>query len=96
MSRWIAAFLVILTAIAFSAAQDTGEKPLRFPFGSSKSQVPFDVIQVDGKTAWRVAGRGNVKIEELIGPVIMLASDAGSFVNGSVVVVDGALNALVA
>ena len=36
------------------------------------------------------------KIEELIGPVIMLASDAGSFVNGSVVVVDGALNALVA
>jgi len=36
------------------------------------------------------------RIEELIGPVIMLASDAGSFVNGSVVVVDGALNALVA
>ncbi|KEO86861.1 2-deoxy-D-gluconate 3-dehydrogenase [Erythrobacter sp. JL475] len=35
-------------------------------------------------------------IEELIGPVIMLASDAGSFMNGSVVVVDGALNALVA
>ena len=66
MSRWIAAFLVILTAVAFSGAQDTGEKPLRFLFGSSKSQVPFDVIQVDGKTAWRVAGRGNVKIEELI------------------------------
>ena len=36
------------------------------------------------------------RIEELIGPVIMLASDAGSFMNGSVVVVDGALNALVA
>lgn len=36
------------------------------------------------------------KIEELIGPVIMLASEAGSFVNGSVIAVDGALNALVA
>lgn len=36
------------------------------------------------------------KIEELIGPVVMLASDAGSFMNGSVVVVDGGLNALVA
>jgi NAD(P)-dependent dehydrogenase (short-subunit alcohol dehydrogenase family) len=36
------------------------------------------------------------RIEELIGPVIMLASDAGSFMNGSVVAVDGALNALVA
>ncbi|MCB1467056.1 MAG: glucose 1-dehydrogenase [Rhizobiaceae bacterium] len=36
------------------------------------------------------------RIEELIGPVVMLASDAGSFMNGSVVVVDGALNALVA
>jgi len=35
-------------------------------------------------------------IEELIGPVVMLAGDAGSFMNGSVVVVDGALNALVA
>lgn len=36
------------------------------------------------------------RLEELVGPVIMLASDAGSFMNGSVVVVDGALDALVA
>ena len=36
------------------------------------------------------------RIEELIGPVVMLASNAGSFVNGSVIVVDGALDALVA
>ena len=91
MSRWIAAFLVILTAIAFSAAQDTGEKPLRFPFGSSKSQVPFDVIQVDGKTAWRVAGRGNVKIEELIaayssatGKLVSYEADAAGVARGSV------------
>ncbi|MCA8947138.1 MAG: hypothetical protein KDB29_12975 [Planctomycetes bacterium] len=66
MPRWIAAVLVLVIAIAFSAAQDSGDKPLRFPFGGSKSQIPFDVIQVDGQTAWRVAGRGNVKIEELV------------------------------
>ncbi|HNP62481.1 MAG TPA: SDR family NAD(P)-dependent oxidoreductase [Woeseiaceae bacterium] len=33
------------------------------------------------------------KIEELIGPTIMLASDAGSFVNGIVLPVDGAITA---
>lgn len=44
----------------------------------------------------RMPARRLGKIEELIGPVVMLASNAGSFMNGSVVVVDGALNALVA
>lgn len=36
------------------------------------------------------------QISELIGPVVLLASDAGSFMNGSIVVVDGALDAQVA
>lgn len=31
------------------------------------------------------------KIEELIGPVLLLASDAGSFINGAVLPVDGAI-----
>ena len=44
----------------------------------------------------RMPARRLGKIEELIGPVVILASDAGSFMNGSGVVVDGALNALVA
>lgn len=44
----------------------------------------------------RMPARRLGAIEELIGPVVMLASDAGSFMNGSVVAVDGALNALVA
>lgn len=36
------------------------------------------------------------RIEELIGPAILLASQAGFFINGSVLVVDGALDAVVA
>jgi NAD(P)-dependent dehydrogenase (short-subunit alcohol dehydrogenase family) len=44
----------------------------------------------------RMPGRRLGRLEELVGPVILLVSDAGSFMNGSVIVVDGALNALVA
>ncbi len=44
----------------------------------------------------RMPARRLGTIDELIGPVVLLASSAGSFMNGSVVVVDGALNALVA
>jgi hypothetical protein len=67
MTRWIAALLVVFVAFAFTSAQEEPEKPaLRFPLGGSKSQLPFDVIQVDGKTAWRITGRGSVRIEELV------------------------------
>jgi NAD(P)-dependent dehydrogenase (short-subunit alcohol dehydrogenase family) len=34
-------------------------------------------------------------VDELIGPVLLLASEAGSFINGSTLVVDGALSAVV-
>lgn len=44
----------------------------------------------------RMPARRLGNLEELVGPVVLLASDAGSFMNGSVVVVDGALHALVA
>lgn len=53
------------------------------------SQPGQDYIQ-------RMPARRLGELEELIGPVLLLASDAGSFMNGSVVVVDGALNSLVA
>lgn len=66
MTRWIAALFVVTAALAFVAAQDDGEKPLRFPFGSSKSQLPFDVMEQDGEKVWRVTGRGNVRVEELV------------------------------
>lgn len=53
-----------------------------------ESEAGKDYIQ-------RMPARRLGQLEELIGPVVLLASDAGSFMNGSVVVVDGALNALV-
>ena len=65
MSRWIAGLIVVATVFVFAAAQE-GEKPLRFPFGGSKSQLPFDVLEQDGKTVWRVIGRGNIRVEELV------------------------------
>ncbi len=44
----------------------------------------------------RMPARRLGSLDELVGPVVLLASNAGSFMNGSVVVVDGALDALVA
>lgn len=44
----------------------------------------------------RMPARRLGTLEELVGPVVLLASDAGSFMNGSVVVVDGALHSLIA
>ena len=44
----------------------------------------------------RMPARRLGSLEELVGPVVLLASDAGSFMNGSVIVVDGALHALIA
>lgn len=44
----------------------------------------------------RMPARRLGALEELVGPVVLLASQAGAFMNGSVVVVDGALDALVA
>jgi len=73
MSRLIAALLVACMGVVLSVAQD--EKPrqpeppphgARIPFGPSGASVPFELIQQDGKTAWRVVGRGSVRIEELV------------------------------
>ena len=40
----------------------------------------------------RMPARRLGQIEELVGPIVMLASDAGSFVNGTVLPVDGAIS----
>ncbi len=44
----------------------------------------------------RMPARRLGTLDELVGPVVLLASNAGSFMNGSVMVVDGALDALIA
>ena len=64
-------------------------------FKTELNEVHFESPAGLDKIA-RMPARRLGKLEELVGPVIMLASNAGSFMNGSVVVVDGALDALVA
>jgi NAD(P)-dependent dehydrogenase (short-subunit alcohol dehydrogenase family) len=44
----------------------------------------------------RMPARRLGKLNELVGPVVFLASEAGSFTNGSVLTIDGALSALIA
>lgn len=64
-------------------------------FKTELNDAFFDSPMGQEKIARMPARRLGI-IEELIGPVVLLASDAGSFINGSVIVVDGALDALVA
>ena len=64
-------------------------------FKTELNDAFFDSAVGQEKIA-RMPARRLGMIEELIGPVVLLASDAGSFMNGSVIVVDGALDALIA
>lgn len=64
-------------------------------FNTEMNQQFFD-SQAGQDYVQRMPARRLGELKELIGPVLLLASDAGSFMNGSVVVVDGALNSLVA
>jgi hypothetical protein len=78
MSRILAALLVVCVGVVLSLAQE--EKPRqpsalqpgppatsRGPtFGPTGSSIPFEAVQLDGKTAWRVTGRGTVRVEELV------------------------------
>jgi hypothetical protein len=66
MSRIFAAALLCIVALTLAAAQED-DKPVRLPMGGGRSYVPFEIIQVDGKTAWRAVGRGTVKVEDLVG-----------------------------
>ncbi|MBK8205612.1 MAG: hypothetical protein IPK87_02340 [Planctomycetes bacterium] len=66
MTRALAAALLILLALTLATAQEE-EKPVRLPFGGGRSFLPFDVVEQNGKSAWKVVGRGNVKVEDLVG-----------------------------
>jgi hypothetical protein len=70
MTRLIAAVLVISCALALVTAQGLGGpggSGSPSPFGSQRSSTPFQVVERDGKSAWKVSGRGNVKVEDLLG-----------------------------
>jgi NAD(P)-dependent dehydrogenase (short-subunit alcohol dehydrogenase family) len=62
--------------------------------GWFKTEMNNDFFESDrGKLYIESMPAGRVgDLEELIGPIIFLASDAGSFVNGSVLTVDGAIH----
>jgi NAD(P)-dependent dehydrogenase (short-subunit alcohol dehydrogenase family) len=65
--------------------------------GWFRTELNTDYFDSDAGQAYvaRMPARRLGRIDELIGPVVMLASAAGSFMNGSVIVVDGALDAVV-
>ena len=51
---------------------------------------PERVAQIMGKTPMKRFGEAN----ELVGATLLLASDAGSFITGAEIVVDGGFNAM--
>lgn len=61
MTRLLAALLVLGLALSFSWAQ---ERPT---FGRGVVNLPFEVVTVDGKTGWKVTGRGTVALDDLVG-----------------------------
>ncbi|CAA0111208.1 Gluconate 5-dehydrogenase [Zhongshania aliphaticivorans] len=62
--------------------------------GWFKTEMSDDFFESDEGLAYisQMPAKRLGTLDELIGPVIMLASDAASFVNGVVIPVDGALN----
>lgn len=66
MTRLVAALLVVAVSLAFAAAQER-EPGVRFPLGGAAVNLPFEVTQAEGKTTWKVRGRGTVRVEDLIG-----------------------------
>ncbi|MBX3473805.1 MAG: hypothetical protein KF754_05440 [Planctomycetes bacterium] len=66
MTRVLAALIVIAACTVFTLAEEE-KPPVRFPFGPAQTSLPFEVIQQDGKTAWKVTGKGSLRIEDLIG-----------------------------
>lgn len=66
MTRVLAALIVIAACTVFTLAEEE-KPPVRFPFGPAQTTLPFEVIQQDGKTAWKVTGKGSLRMEDLIG-----------------------------
>jgi NAD(P)-dependent dehydrogenase (short-subunit alcohol dehydrogenase family) len=58
------------------------------PTEAAQFQVPEVRAAMEGKVPFRRLG----ELEELDGPLLLLASDAGSYMSGTTVVVDGALS----
>ncbi len=66
MTRLVAALLAVALCTVFTLAEEE-KPPVRFPFGPSQTTLPFEVVQQDGKTAWKIVGKGSVRVEDLVG-----------------------------
>lgn len=66
MSRILAALFVVAACTVFTLAEEE-KPPVRFPFGPGTTTLPFDIVQQDGKTAWKVTGKGTLRVEDLVG-----------------------------
>jgi type II secretory pathway component GspD/PulD (secretin) len=66
MTRVLAALFVVAACTVFTLAEEE-KPPVRFPFGPGQTNVPFELVPQDGKTAWKVSGKGNVRVEDLVG-----------------------------
>lgn len=66
MTRIFAAVIAVLLVLTITSAQDRGLPP-PMPFGGGGSHLPFETVEQDGQTAWKVIGRGNLRVEDLVG-----------------------------
>lgn len=66
MTRIVAALLAVSLCAVFTLAEEE-KPPVRFPFGPGQTSLPFEVTQQDGKTVWKIVGKGSVRVEDLIG-----------------------------
>ncbi len=65
MTKLIAAALVVACALTINYAQERPEpRPM---FGRGTSNLPFEVVSVNGESGWKVTGRGSVSVEDLLG-----------------------------
>jgi hypothetical protein len=61
MTRLVAALLVVAFCLVVASAQEGGPRSTL----SSRTQLPFDVLEHEGQTAWRATGKGNARVEDL-------------------------------
>lgn len=66
MTRMLAAVCAVMLVLSIASAQNRGLPP-PMPFGGGGSHLPFEVVEHEGATGWKVIGRGSLPVEDLVG-----------------------------